>query len=113
MDDIIIGTEARATWEETIQAHDRDIRCVLEALREHKLIADQKKCKFVVKEVEFCGHILGGGRRRPAPGKLMALTKMGGAQNCHGSPWLLGLHKLLFSLCGWVCGVGCPPHGPP
>jgi hypothetical protein len=75
VDDIIIGTEARDTEEETIQAHDRDIRRVMEALHEHKLVADQKKCKFFVKEVEFCGHILGGVRWRPAPGKLMALEK--------------------------------------
>ena len=58
-----------------MRAHDRDVRRVLAALGEHKLVADQKKCKFFVKEVEFCGHILGGGKRRPAPGKLMALEK--------------------------------------
>ena len=73
VDDIIIGTESQGTWEDTIRAHDRDICRVLGALQEHKLVADRKKCKFFVKEVEFCGHILGEGRRRPAPGKLMAV----------------------------------------
>ena len=28
-----------------------------------------------MKEVEFCGHILGNGTRRPAPGKLRAIEK--------------------------------------
>ena len=32
------------------------------------------KWKLVVKEVEFCGHILGG-VRKPAPGKLRAIKK--------------------------------------
>ena len=33
------------------------------------------KCRLFVPEVEFCGHILGGGIRRPAPGKLLAIEK--------------------------------------
>ena len=33
------------------------------------------KWKLFVKEVEFCGHILGGGARRPAPGKQRAIEK--------------------------------------
>ena len=45
------------------------------ALQKHSLVADRKKCQFFVKEIEFCGHILGGGKRRPSPGKLMALEK--------------------------------------
>jgi len=75
VDDIIIGTGARETEGETIQAHEEDVRRVLEALRTNKLVADKRKCKWFVKEVEFCGHILGKGTRRPAPGKLMALEK--------------------------------------
>ena len=34
-----------------------------------------KKCQFFVREVELCGHILGNGTRRPAPGKLKAVEK--------------------------------------
>ena len=75
VDDILIGTEWKGSKEETLKAHDTDIRRVLDALAEHKLVADIKKCKFFVKEVEFCGHILGGGRRRPSPGKLLALEE--------------------------------------
>ena len=58
-----------------MQQHNTDIRRVMDALAKHKLVAYKGKCQFFVKEVEFCGHILGGGRRRPAPGKLMALEK--------------------------------------
>ena len=75
VDDIIIGTEWKGSQDETLKAHDSDVRRVMEALKKHKLVADIKKCQFFVPEVEFCGHILGDGKRRPAPGKLMALEK--------------------------------------
>ena len=44
-------------------------------LRSDRLVADTRKCHFFVEEVEFCGHVLGGGVRRPAPGKLRAIEK--------------------------------------
>jgi hypothetical protein len=47
----------------------------MELLKADKFVADPKKCKFFVKEVEFCGHVLGNGTRRPAPGKLMAIER--------------------------------------
>ena len=36
---------------------------------------DINKCKLFVPEVEFCEHILGGGCRRPATGKLTCIEK--------------------------------------
>jgi hypothetical protein len=75
VDDIVVGTDWEGSEEATIEQHNRDLLRTLEALKEHKLVADQKKCKFFVKDVEFCGHILGGGKGKPSPGKLMALEK--------------------------------------
>ena len=75
VDDIIIGTEWKGTEAATLEAHDQDVRRVFDALEEHKLVVDGKKCDLFVKEVEFCGHILGGGKRRPSPGKLLALEQ--------------------------------------
>jgi hypothetical protein len=75
VDDIIIGTEWQGTEENTLAQHDTDVRRVMDQLARYELVADKKKCQFFVKEVEFCGHILGGGKRRPAPGKLLALEK--------------------------------------
>ena len=74
VDDILSATEGQGTWEETLYAHDRDIRLVLTKMFENKLVADVNKCNFFVQEVEFCGHILGRGKRRPAPGKLVAIA---------------------------------------
>ncbi len=34
-----------------------------------------KKLRLLLREVKFCGRVLGGGKRRPAPGKLMAVEK--------------------------------------
>ena len=75
VDDIIVGTAWKGSWEATVEAHDQDLRRVLDKLAQHEMVVDEKECKFFVKEVEFCGHILGNGQRRPAPGKLMALEK--------------------------------------
>ena len=72
IDDIIVGTRVEE-GEDLFEAHDRDLRRVLQLLREEKLVADIGKCKFFVPEVEFCGHILRNGSRRPAPGKLSAI----------------------------------------
>ena len=74
VDDIIVGTRVEE-GEDPIEKHELDLRRVLNLLKKEKLVCDAKKCRLFVKEVEFCGHILGGGIRRPAPGKLMAIEK--------------------------------------
>ena len=75
VDDILSGTEAQNTKLETLRAHERDIRKVLRKMKTNKLVADIKTCDFFVEEVELCSHILGHGRRRPSPGKLLAIVK--------------------------------------
>ena len=74
IDDIIVGTPIRE-GEDLLEQHDKDLRRVLSLLEEKELVVDITKCRLFVPEVEFCGHILGGGCRRPAPGKLMAIAK--------------------------------------
>ena len=46
---------------------------MLKLLKEDQFVVG--KWKLFVKEVEFCEHILGGGARKPAPGKLRAIEK--------------------------------------
>ena len=74
IDDILVGTKVEP-GEDLLAAHDRDLRRVFEVLKKEKLIADIKKVDLFVSEVTFCGHVLGGGTRRPAPGKLKAIEK--------------------------------------
>ncbi len=38
-------------------------------------MASLKKCRFLCTSVQFCGHVLEGGERRPAPGKLMSVER--------------------------------------
>ena len=75
-DDIIVGTPARP-GEDIFEKHEQDLRRVLAALEKEQLVADGKKCKLFVREVEFCGHVLSGGIRKPAPGKLAAVQLWG------------------------------------
>ena len=62
IDDILMGT-----WVDPgdilLEAHNRDVRKVLELLKKDEFIVG--KWKLFVKEVEFCGHILGGGFANP------------------------------------------------
>jgi len=74
IDDVIIGSTG-ATMEEAIENHGKDLERVLKRLVEVDIVVSTKKMQLFMKEVEFCGHILSEGKRRPAPGKLMALQK--------------------------------------
>ena len=52
IDDVIIFSK---TLEELIQ----HVKEVLEVLAEHKFLVKVAKCKFLVEEIEFLGHVLG------------------------------------------------------
>ena len=85
VDDLVLGSTAD-TLEELLQKHDKDLRVVLDRLRETGMVVNEKAQLFV-QEVKFCGHILRDGQRFPAPDKLLpienwelpcTLTKLGG-----------------------------------
>ena len=67
IDDILVGTWVDPE-EYLLAAHDRDVRRVLELLKRDEFIVG--KCKLFVKDVEFCGHILGGGYENLPPVNL-------------------------------------------
>ncbi len=62
IDDIIIGTWV-PDGEDLYEQHYKDVLRVMEILKADQFVADPKKCKFFVKDIEFCGHILGNGTR--------------------------------------------------
>ena len=74
VDDVIISSEGD-TPEELIRNHMTDLCKVLAKFREHGLVCDMSKAQMFQDEVEFCGQVIGHGRRRPAPGKLRCLEK--------------------------------------
>ena len=72
IDDTIIGFSG-VTEEEPLANDDREVRAVLDSLKRGELVASVNKTDFFVRSVEFCGHVLENGKRRPAPGNMLAL----------------------------------------
>ena len=92
-DDIIIGTRRGQGMEdhELLGKHAEDVRQVFRRLVEDKWVADQAKARLFMRRVEFVGHVLGGGRRTPAPGKLTAVQKWQLPPNVSALRGFLGL----------------------
>jgi len=93
IDDILIGSTGD-TPEEIIANHEKHVAAVLQRLEDHNMVAKLSKTAFFVEEVEFCGHILGGGKRRPVPGRLMALQKW-------PKPKTVRELRAFMGLCNW------------
>ena len=61
-------------------------------------MASLKKCCFFCTSVEFCGHVLEGGERRPAPGKLMAVERWEAPKTVTALRGFLGFAKILLDV---------------
>ena len=103
VDDIIIGSGTEDMSEdELIKAHKKDSRRVLDVLDRNQIICKPTKASLFVKEVEFAGHVVGHGQRRPVPGKLAALN-IGSDPAPSASCVRHGILQLLFGLRTNVC----------
>jgi len=80
IDDKLIGTRAEE-GEDLYEKHYKQVCQVMDILEKDKLVGDAKKVELFVREVKFCGNILGNGERKPEPGKLMAIEKWGIPKN--------------------------------
>ena len=60
------------TDDEIIKAHEKDLRLVFGVLDKQSMACKPTKASLFVREVEFAGHVVGHGQRRPMPGKLAA-----------------------------------------
>ena len=70
VDDIVIGSGTEdMTEDELIEAHEKDLHQVLSAT----WCSSPPQASLLVREVEFAGHMVGHGQRRPMPGKLASL----------------------------------------
>ena len=90
IDDIIFSSSG-LTEEELLANHDRDVRAVMDRLRKEELVASVSKTDFFVRSVEFCGHVLENGTRRPAPGRMLALERWDQPDNVRELRGFLGL----------------------
>ena len=90
IDNILVGS-CGGSDKEMFTKHYNDVRSVLEQLRKFKIIVETSKVDFFTRSVQFCGHILEGGTRKPAPGKLMVLERWEKPTNIRGLRGFLGL----------------------
>ena len=73
MDDVIIASgDPSMSYEEHLEAHERDVTRVPDLLVWHKLTGSSDKATIAVSEVVFAGHVVGNGQRKPIPGALQA-----------------------------------------
>ena len=61
------------TDEEVLAAHEADLRRVLNLLVSLQLTGSADKATIAVNEVQFAGHVVGMGQRKPIPGKIAAV----------------------------------------
>ena len=91
VDDIIIGSGTEdMTEDELIEAHEKDLRKVLSELDKHNMVCKPAKASLFVKEVEFAGHVVVHGQRRPMPGKLASLHHWEKPQTISKLPSFMG-----------------------
>ena len=74
VDDVITASgDPSMSYDELLEAHERDITRVLDSLVRHKLTGSSDKATIAVREVVFAGHVVGNGQRKPILGKVAAI----------------------------------------
>ena len=68
LDDILV-------YSADTEQHELHLCTVLERLRQHMLYAKRSKCDFGVLQVEYLGHIVGGGKVWADPAKISAVSE--------------------------------------
>lgn len=69
LDDLIILSS-------TFDEHIRNLRAVLERLRQFKLHANLDKCHFMLPEIKYLGHVITHDGIKPDPSKISAIAEM-------------------------------------
>ena len=81
VDGIILGSGTEdMTEDELMEAHEKDLRRVLNELDKHNMVCKPTKASLFVNEVEFAGRVVGHGQHRPMPGILASLHHWDKAQ---------------------------------
>lgn len=73
------------------EKHKVHLRAVLELLRKHQLVVNKKKCCFMVREVEYLGHIISGQGVAADPQKVAAMVQWPSPKDVKGLRGFLGL----------------------
>ena len=72
----IASGDPRLSYDELLEAHERDVTRVPDLLVRHKLMGSSHKATITVSEVVFAGHVVGSGERKPIPGKVAAIEHL-------------------------------------
>ncbi|XP_061360057.1 uncharacterized protein LOC133304100 [Gastrolobium bilobum] len=78
-------------YDQSDQEHISHLRKVMEALRQHQLVLNKKKCCFGQRQVEYLGHIISGAGVMADPKKIEAMEKWPRPSNIKGLRGVLGL----------------------
>ena len=74
VDDVINASgDPSMSYDELLEAHERDVTRVLDLLVQHKLRGSSDKATVVVSEVVFAGHVVGNPQQKSIPGKVAAI----------------------------------------
>ena len=90
-DDILI-------YSENMQEHHKHLRQVLAVLFEHCFVANQAKCKFGCKQIDYLGHIISGEGVAIDPEKVRCILDWPEPRN-EGSSWFLGAYLVRQKVC--------------
>ncbi|MCH81844.1 RNA-directed DNA polymerase (Reverse transcriptase), partial [Trifolium medium] len=83
----LMNAPSTKTW----QAHILEVTEVLKLLREHKLVANRKKCQFGQQAVEYLGHLITGSGVAVDPNKVQSVIQWPVPKNVKGVRGFLGL----------------------
>jgi len=86
VDDMIVHTHGQG-----FKRHLGDLENFLQRIREVHMTLKLRKCRFALREVKFCGKIIGSGTKRPDPAKVAAVQGLKAANTKTEVRQLLGL----------------------
>lgn len=101
MDDILIFPKNQAN-------HVRRVRLVLQRLLENRLFVKGEKCKFHVQTVSFLGFTVEQRHLRGDSAKVRAVVELPEPKKTEGTTEVLGIYKLLPSICQRLQQSGNP-----
>lgn len=87
MDDLLVVSQ-------NFETHIDRLRVVAKCLSDSNLTINIRKSKFCMKEIKYLGHIVGGGRIRPDPNKVDAITN-------YPVPRTVRQVRSFLGMCGW------------
>ena len=74
LDDVIVASgDLSTSYDELLEAQDRNATRVLDLLVPHKLTGNRDKPTIAVSPVVFEGNVVGNGQPKPIPGKVAAI----------------------------------------